>query len=56
MDAVQKRLNKKVRKFEEENELHYLREKIVEVEKNKYSHLTKVELLKKLEDALNNKN
>lgn len=53
MDAVQKRLNKKARKFEEENELNFLRERIVEAEKNKYSHLTKEQLIQKLNEIRN---
>ncbi len=46
MDCVQKRLNKKAKKFEEENELNFLRKKIVETEKSKSSHFTKEELIK----------
>ena len=55
MDAVQKRLNEKARKFEEENELKNLREKIVEAEKTKYSNLTKEQLITKLNEVLNEK-
>lgn len=55
MDAVQKRLNKKAKKFEDENELNFLREKIVQAEKNKYAHLTKEQLIEKLNDVLNEK-
>jgi integrase/recombinase XerD len=55
MDAVQKRLNEKARKFEEENVLKHLREKIVEAEKTKYSNLTKEQLIEKLNEVLNEK-
>ncbi|REE27269.1 site-specific recombinase XerD [Winogradskyella pacifica] len=55
MDAVQKRLNEKARKFEEENELKHLREEIVEAEKTKYSNLTKEQLIEKLSEVLNEK-
>lgn len=53
MDTIQKRLNKKAKKFEEENELNFLREKIVEAEKGKYSHLTKEQLIEKFTVLLN---
>ena len=55
MDAVQKRLDEKVRKFEDENELKHLRKKIIEAEKNKYSHLTKEQLIDKLNKVLSEK-
>ncbi|MFB9057139.1 tyrosine-type recombinase/integrase [Mariniflexile ostreae] len=55
MDAVQKRLNEKARKFEEESELKNLREKIVEAEKTKYANLTKEQLIEKLNEVLNEK-
>ncbi|MGC1472375.1 MAG: tyrosine-type recombinase/integrase [Psychroserpens sp.] len=55
MDAVQKRLNEKARKFEEESELKHLREKIVEAEKTKYSNLTKEQLIAKLNEVLDEK-
>ncbi len=50
MDLVQERLNEKARKFEAENELKHLREKIVEAEKTKYSNLTKDQLIAKLNE------
>ena len=53
MDAVQKRLNKKARQLEEEKELMHLRERIIAAEKKNYSHMTKEELLKKLDNVLN---
>lgn len=52
MDSVEERLNEKARKFEEENELKELREKIVKAENNKYSHLTKEQLIERLNEVL----
>lgn len=53
MDAVQRRLDKKARKLEEEKELMHLREKIIAAEKKNNSHMTKEELIKKLNNVLN---
>lgn len=55
MDAVQRRLDKKARKLEEEHELKLLREKIADVEKDKYAQMTKEQLLKQLNKIISEK-
>ncbi len=55
MDSVQERLNEKARKFEEETELLDLQNKIIEAEKNRFSNLTKEQLIEKLNEALKDK-
>ncbi|HUH28582.1 site-specific integrase [Gelidibacter sp.] len=55
MDAVQRRLDKKARKLEEEHELKLLRKKIADAEKDKYAKMTKDQLLKKLNKIISEK-
>jgi len=55
MDSVQERLNEKARKCEEETELLDLQKKIIEAEKNRFSHLTKEQLIEILYEALKDK-